>query len=831
LNTLVKNRFFPLLILIIAFLSTLSTQSYAQCDSTTPEFIVDLSSNPDSIWIETNTSRLDSCCFQEDADPCISFVVTLAASTGALYFSVENPQPNISSAQFHINCDTTVFSVQDTVCVAGYTSPYTITYCKPGNDQPDYVIAGIGSGDISPPITVSEACSDTLWAEGFVDSTIVWTSIPSDSTLESFLDCPTGCDTVIVTPTGVFPDSIQYKVCGQLSGTGCVAQAKCDSTWVYFLTSLDVQIVPQNPTICFGGSGVTLNTAAVGGVPPYSYLWSTGSTDDSIVVTTGNAGVYWVSITDSSGCPSANDTVTVVEFDTVITADAGPDTGLCLVSSSISLSGTVTGVTTGQWSWGLGTYAPSPDSLNMTYTPTAGEISAGTVSLLLTTTNTGSCPADSDTIVITMDSIPATANAGPDQVLCGLTSTTLAGSDPSPGTGIWNVIFGISVPTTPTSPISVLTGLTIGNQDTLTWTTSNGVCAASVDTVVITVDVPATVSAGPDDTICDGSTYTLSGSFGGTASSITWSTTGTGTFDNVNLTNATYAPSAADITAGTVDLVITSDDPAGPCGVATDTITLIIDAVAIVSAGTDDTICDGSTYTLSGSFGGTASSITWSTTGTGTFDNSSLVNATYTPSPADIAAGSVDLVISSDDPAGPCGVITDTMNLTINPFALVSANVDDTICEGSTYTLSGTVGGGASSVTWTTTGSGTFDNTTLLTATYTPSAADILAGSVILIITTDDPLGPCVAAVDSMVLTINLLATVSAGVDDTICGPSYTLSGSFGGGTSSITWSTSGTGTFDDSSLVNATYTPSPADISSGSTDLAITSVWRQSMT
>jgi predicted RNase H-like HicB family nuclease len=58
---------------------------------------------------------------------------------------------------------------------------------------------------------------------------------------------------------------------------------------------------------------------------------------------------------------------------------------------------------------------------------------------------------------------------------------------------------------------------------------------------------------------------------------------------------------------------------------------------------------------------------------------------------------------------------------------------------------------------WWSSGTGSFDNTTSPTATYTPSAADALAGTVSLAITTDDPdaTGPCTAASDTLVLTIN----------------------------------------------------------------------------
>ncbi len=53
---------------------------------------------------------------------------------------------------------------------------------------------------------------------------------------------------------------------------------------------------------CIGGMGGVAVTAVVGGTQPYSYLWSTGATTDSISGVP--AAVYIISITDANGCTS-----------------------------------------------------------------------------------------------------------------------------------------------------------------------------------------------------------------------------------------------------------------------------------------------------------------------------------------------------------------------------------------------------------------------------------------------------------------------------------------------------------------------------------------------
>ena len=91
-----------------------------------------------------------------------------------------------------------------------------------------------------------------------------------------------------------------------------------------------------------------------------------------------------------------------------------------------------------------------------------------------------------------------------------------------------------------------------------------------------------------------------------------------------------------------------------------------------------------------------------------------------------------------------------------NP-ATADAGADATICAATTYKLAGAVGGAATSGTWTTSGTGTFDNSASLTATYTPSLLDLQTGEVMLTLTTNDPDGPngnCVAASDKVKLTL-----------------------------------------------------------------------------
>ena len=62
------------------------------------------------------------------------------------------------------------------------------------------------------------------------------------------------------------------------------------------ITSLSI----LKKTRCYGDSNALCRVFASGASPPYSYLWSNGSTNDSLINVP--AGVYWVKVIDSKGC-------------------------------------------------------------------------------------------------------------------------------------------------------------------------------------------------------------------------------------------------------------------------------------------------------------------------------------------------------------------------------------------------------------------------------------------------------------------------------------------------------------------------------------------------
>jgi len=82
------------------------------------------------------------------------------------------------------------------------------------------------------------------------------------------------------------------------------------------------QVTVDDEDICEGGEG-ELCAEATGGVPPYSYEWSTGGNTECITVT--EEGTYWVLVTGANGCVSDTAYADVIVHPLPIVTISGDD--------------------------------------------------------------------------------------------------------------------------------------------------------------------------------------------------------------------------------------------------------------------------------------------------------------------------------------------------------------------------------------------------------------------------------------------------------------------------------------------------------------------------
>lgn len=332
------------------------------------------------------------------------------------------------------------------------------------------------------------------------------------------------------------------------------------------------------------------------------------------------------------------------------------------------------------------------------------------------------------------------------------------------------------------------------------------------------------VDAGNDQFVCANSVVTLNGSVQGGDTSGIWTTNGSGYFTPSNTSlNATYVPSAADTTNGSIYIWLTST---GNCTPVKDSIKITFTPAPYVEAGSNILSCGTDTVQLNGMVGGPTLTGIWTTAGTGSFiPNAAALNAKYVPSTQDVSNGQVWLYLTSTG-NGNCNPAKDSVLIQFTQPAVVNAPSDTTICA--TYNsiaIIGTVSGGTNTGIWSSSGSGFFSpSPTSLNATYYFSSGDTANGSVWLYLTSTNN-GPCPAKKDSMLITFMPKPVVEAGPDMTVCANNaqVNLSGSIYNSTSAV-WSTSGSGTFSpNNQTLNATYITSNQDKSNGQVWLYLT--------
>ena len=103
----------------------------------------------------------------------------------------------------------------------------------------------------------------------------------------------------------------------------------CSGTGSIVFNSSAIALTMNQTNIdCYGAATGTVGVTVNSGVPPFTYLWSTGDTIPSI---SGNiSGLYWVSTT-VNGCTSSDSGMATVLVSPIV--DLGKDTTICNTES------------------------------------------------------------------------------------------------------------------------------------------------------------------------------------------------------------------------------------------------------------------------------------------------------------------------------------------------------------------------------------------------------------------------------------------------------------------------------------------------------------------
>jgi len=538
--------------------------------------------------------------------------------------------------------------------VATETNPYGCTsdssvYTVTLNPQP--LITGLADS-VSVCQNTAYPVSDTVSA-----GTIVWTTSGDgtfdDNTIATPLYTPGVSDTGYVTLTIV------------ASNPPC---ADDTSTIVLFFTAPPVvTLTASQATICPGDSVIL--TATGGG----SYSWiPTGDTTSTIVVHPVDTTTYYVTVNNGFSC-STTDSITInvdsipltsaiIGVDSVCAGDSG------VVYSVISTSGNyIWTVTNGTITSGQGT-----DSVNVHWD------TAGTGTITVVDTNAAGCAGTPQTLTVTINPIPTTSLINGQDTVCENSTITYCVTSPGPLYS-WSVSGGTIVGSANQSFVSVTWGPAGTGTVSVNETNLSGCSSAYQDTNVIINPVPLPLTPPQGDTVlCFGDSLQIYSTLATGGSIYNWNVTG-GVILSGQGTDSIHVNWGA-ASAGTIS--ITETNSFG-CTSDSTTSVVVINPHTVASALPDSgSVCQNSSFPIFGSVN--VGTITWTTSGTGAFSDTTISSPIYTPSLTDTGYITLTMLVSNP----PCPHTTLNVVVYVSPSPLLTlTGTQNTICFGDNDTL------------------------------------------------------------------------------------------------------------------------------------------------
>ncbi len=460
------------------------------------------------------------------------------------------------------------------------------------------------------------------------------------------------------------------NIYGVSAGSAILTFTPTTSCGVY-LMNVTVNALPAitagSPvTICSGLSTIlTASGAGAGG----SYAWSTGATTAATTVSPLTTTTYYVAGTDVNGCSSTSSVAVTVNA--LPSISAGSPVAICVGSSTmLTASGAGTG---GSYAWSTGAATAAT-----TVSPST------TTTYNVTGTDINGC-SNTSSVTVTVNALPSISAGSPVAICIGSSTILTASGAGAGGSYAWST--GATTAATTVSPSATTTY-------NVTGTDVNG--CSNTSSVAVTVNALPSISAGSPVTICSGSSTILTASGAGAGGSYLWSTGA-----------ATAATTVSPSTTTTYN--VTGTDVSGCSN--TSSVTVNVNALPSISAGSPVAICVGSSTMLTASGAGTGGSYAWSTGAT---------TAATTVSPSTTTTYNV----TGTDVNGCSN--TSSVAVTVNALPSISAGSPVIICSGSSTILTASGAGAGGSYAWST-GAATAATTVSpsTTTTYNVTGTDV----------------------------------------------------------------------------------------------------------
>ncbi|MFL5728273.1 MAG: PKD domain-containing protein [Cytophagaceae bacterium] len=489
--------------------------------------------------------------------------------------------------------------------------------------------------------------------------------------------------------------------------------------------------VAPNDSICPGATATFSVTAPSGNYDSLYYYVNnvlTALKDSGQVFTSStlpnNALVYAIMKTGTCMGDTTNKITMKVSAQT---ADAGLDMSSC-GTAAVTLSGSSTFSSSTQWiSSGTGTFG-SAAALSTTYTPSAADVSSGSVILTLRANSPG-CALVNDGLTLTLNSGPALTASPVNSTICAGANTSF--SVTATGAGLtyqWQEKVGAAafaniadggVYSGATTATLTLTAVPAGMSTNQYRVLITGTCPPSVFTVAVTLTVnpaPAVSVAPANQIICAGANASFSVTATGAGLTYQWQEkVGAGAFANIanggvysGATTSLLTLTAAPVGMSTNQYqVIVSGTCAPSATSASATLTVNV-APAITTQPVNTTICAGANATFTVAATGGGLTYQWqekvgaapfaNLANGGVYSGVTSASLTLTAAPAGMSTNQYRVIVT-----GTCApaVTSSTATLTVNTSpAITTQPTDQTICAGANTSFTVTVTGAGLIYQW-----------------------------------------------------------------------------------------------------------------------------------
>ncbi len=344
-----------------------------------------------------------------------------------------------------------------------------------------------------------------------------------------------------------------------------------------------------------------------------------------------------------------------------------------------------------------------------------------------------------------------------------------------------------------------------------------------VDTLKITIIPNAQCFAGQNQCICEGDILTLEGQ-ASNYSEISWSSSGDGSFDNLNILDANYFHGADDLADGNVLLSLQATSLSPCVQPATNTMQVFITYPPEGDAGNDTALCVNDVLQVNAE-GFYFDEIIWFTNGNGDFSNPNILDPVYFPDSTDFEEGLVQLTMILTPENACINPFVDSILLLLHSPPEVNVGSDQTVCQGDAIICQATASGYSNLLWETLGGNGTFDDASLLNASYFPGAHEINQGYCFLYLTAQ-AIDPCLGIANGY-FKLNIIPQLvaSAGNDQNVCKTDAAqLTGEINS-CSSFEWETLGDGTFANVNTLSPQYFAGNYDIDNSNALITLSAV------